>query len=324
MAGILSQEEIDALMSAVSTGDLEASPGDPGMPAQNITTYDFRRPSRLTKEEIRTLTSIHESFARMLANSLSAYLRCVVEVSLVSVSGVTYAEYQQALPNPTGLTVLSTPPFEGGMVLEINQSLLLAMIDRLFGGPGLLGSEGKHLTTLEQTVIQKIVRRALPDLVESWKPVVALQPEIDVFESNPQFVSAGAAGDMVLFVSFEIQLPKASGFASLCFQHRDIEEPLSKAGAAGSPGQRVRRPTPIPGELWRDGIEPTSLDVAGVLGHARIRIGELLDLRVGDVVRLDSTPRGTLPLCISGQPKGSVRLGRVGRHRALEVISLEP
>ncbi|HVP38763.1 MAG TPA: flagellar motor switch protein FliM [Candidatus Saccharimonadales bacterium] len=323
MAGILSQEEIDALMSAVSTGDLEASPGDPGMPAQNVTGYDFRRPYRLTKEEIRTLTGIHESFARLLANSLSAYLRCVVEVSLVSVSGVTYAEYQQALPNPTGLIVLSAPPFEGGFILELNQSLLLAMIDRLFGGPGLLGSEGKHLTTLEETVIQKIVRRVLPDLTEAWKPVVGLQPEVDVFETNPQFVSTASPGDMVLFVSFEIQLPKASGFASLCFQHRDVEVPLSRAGAAGASGQRQRRPTPIPGELWREGIAPTTLPVTGVLGHARIRVGELLDLRVGDVIRLDSTPAGSLPLLVAGQPKGAVRLGRVGRHRALELTSLE-
>ncbi len=324
MAGILSQEEIDALMNAVTSGDLEASPGDPGMPAQNVSSYDFRRPSRLTKEEIRTLTGIHETLARLLANSLSAYLRCVVEVSLVSVSGVTYAEYQQALPNPTGLTVLSSPPFEGGMILEVNQSLLLAMIDRLFGGPGLLGSEGKHLTTLEQTVIQKIVRRVLPDLVEAWKPAVPLQPEIEVFETNPQFVGAASAGDMVMFVSFEVQLPKASGFASLCFQHRDVEEPLSRAGAAGAAGQRVRKPTPIPGELWRDGIEPTPLDVTALLGSAGIRVGELLDLRVGDVIRLDTTPQGGLPLMIAGQPKGMSRLGRVGRHRALEVTSLEP
>jgi flagellar motor switch protein FliM len=324
MAGILSQEEIDALMTAVSSGDLEASPGDTGLPAQSVVAYDFRRPYRLTKEEIRTITGINETFARQLANSLSAYLRCVVEVSLVSVSGVTFAEYQQALPNPTGLTMLSTPPFEGGMILEVNQSLLLAMIDRLFGGPGLLGSEGKHLTTLEKTVINKIVRRVLPDLTEAWRPVVAVQPEIELFETNPQFVGTAAPGDMVLFVSFEIQLPKASGFASLCFQHRDVEDPVGKAGSTSSQGQRTRKPTPIPGELWRAGIEPSTLPITGILGHSRITVGELLDLRVGDVIRLDSTPQQALPLLIAGTPKAAARLGRVGRHRAMEVVSLEP
>ena len=187
--------------------------------------------------------------ARLMANTLSAYLRCVVEVSVVSVSNLSYAEYQQALPNPTGITLVSCPPFDGSVVFEVNQSLLLAMIDRLFGGPGLLGSESKPLTTLEQTVIQKIVRKALADMVEAWKGVVALEPKMELFENNPQFLTIASPGDMVLFVSMEIKLPRASAFASLCYQHRDVDEAMHRTTDSDAGSLRVRRPTPIPGEM---------------------------------------------------------------------------
>lgn len=322
MAGILSQEEIDALMTAVSTGDLVVPVPDAGILAQNVTPYDFRRPARLSKEHLRALTSIHESFSRLLANSLSGYLRCIVETSLVSVTNVSYAEFQQALGNPTGICVLAAPPFDGAVVLEVNQSLLLAMIDRLFGGPGTLGSEGKSLTTLEQTIIQKIVRRLLPDLTDAWKAVVNLEPRIELFEYNPQFVSVASPGDMVIFVSMEVQLPRASGFASLCYMHRDAEEALHRSGSSHSAGTRVKRPTPIPGEIWKEGIEPTPLEVKGILGHSSIRVGDLLELRVGDVIRLDSAPSGTLEVQVAGQQKARAKLGRVGRYRALEITGI--
>jgi flagellar motor switch protein FliM len=323
MAGILSQEEIDALMTAVTSGELVVTPAEGPPGGQMVSGFDFRRPHRLTKEHIRILTTIHENMARLMANSLSAYLRCVVEVQVVSVSNISYAEYQQALPNPTGISLLACPPFDGSTVFEVNQSLLLAMIDRLFGGPGLLGSDSKPLTTLEQTVIQKIVRKALADLVEAWKGVATLEPKVELLESNPQFLAIASPGDMVLFVSLEIKLPRASAFASLCYQHRDVEEALHRTTEGDAGMSRVRKPTPIPGELWREGIAPTSLPITGVLGRARIRVGELLNLRVGDVVRLDTTPAGTLPVMISGAPKARGRLGRVGRHRAIELTHIQ-
>jgi len=323
MAGILSQEEIDALMSAVNSGDLVVSPSDASLVAQNVSPYDFRRPTRLSKEHLRALTSIHESFARLLANALSGHLRCIVETSLVSVTNVSYAEFQQALGNPTGICVLAMPPFDGAVVMEVNQSLLLAMIDRLFGGPGTLGSEGKSLTTLEQTIIQKIVRRALPELTEAWKTLLPLEPRIELFENNPQFVTVASPGDMVIFVSMEVQLPRASGFASLCYMHRDVEEALHRGGSSQGSGPRMKRPTPIPGEIWRAGIEPTALELKGVLGHSSISVRDLLSLKVGDVIALDSAPTSPLPVLVQGQPKARARLGRVGRYRALEIVRMD-
>lgn len=322
MGGILSQDEIDALMTAVSSGDLVVSPADSAFGAQNVQPYDFRQPNRMSKENLRALTSVHESFVRLLANNLSGYLRCIVETSLVSVTNVSFAEFQQSLPNPSGITVLNSPPFEGPVVLEMNQPLLVAMIDRLFGGPGTLGQDGRALTALEQTVIQKIVRRVLPELADSWKTIISLDPNIELFESNPQFVTVASPGDMVVFASMEIQLPKASGFASLCYLHRDVEDALHHSGSSHGANLRQKRPIPIPAETWHAGIAPTTLDLTGILGSTRIRVGELLDLRVGDVLRLDSSPAGDLPVRVAGEEKARARLGRIGRHRALEITAL--
>jgi flagellar motor switch protein FliM len=127
---------------------------------------------------------------------------------------------------------------------------------------------------------------------------------------------------MVVFASMEVQLPKASGFASLCYLHRDVEDSLMRVGSSQGSGVRQKRPTPIPTGHWQSAVSPTTLPVSGVLGHTNIRVGELLDLRVGDILRLDSQPSADLPVLIAGEEKARGRLGRFGRNRAIEITAL--
>jgi flagellar motor switch protein FliM len=198
MNEILSQDEIDALLTAVSSGESpEAEPSlspassgpapRSGKEKKRLKVYDFRRPDKFSKDQIRTLQMMHETFARLTTTSLSATLRSLVHVHVVSVDQLTYEEFTRSIPSPTTLGIINMDPLKGSSVIEIDPSITFAIIDRLFGGKGEPLKTNRELSDIELSVIEGIIVRLLGNLRESWANVIDLRPRLGNIETNPQF-----------------------------------------------------------------------------------------------------------------------------------------
>ncbi|MFH1760110.1 MAG: flagellar motor switch protein FliM, partial [bacterium] len=211
MSDILSQEEVDALLSAVSTGKVETgipaagekSSGEAaaGESERAISLYDFRRPDRVSKDQMRTLQNLHEGYSRLLSTTLTSYLRSLVEIELVSVDQLTYSEFVMSISNPSCIYIFQMEPLEGRAIFEINPSLVFFMIDRLFGGQGKPSEQNRELTGIEENVMAKITERALQDLKEAWEHIGLFNPHVENYETNPQFVQIAPPGETVILIS---------------------------------------------------------------------------------------------------------------------------
>ncbi|MCA9729480.1 MAG: flagellar motor switch protein FliM, partial [Candidatus Eisenbacteria bacterium] len=235
MANILSQEEIDALMGAVEE-EAEASPSGeepdevaepeevPRQPKSSVALYDFRRPNRaFFKEQLRIFQTIHDSFARQYAAALSGYLRSMVEMEIISADQLTYGEYVLSLPGSTSLFIFDIPPLEGRGVLEINPSLILSMVDRLFGGVGAKPDFTRELTDIETAVMTKIVQRGLSILGHAWDGVVKMKPHLRQHETKPVMMQLLPNTDSVVLITFELRMMNSNGTLSVCYPYTAME-----------------------------------------------------------------------------------------------------
>src|SRR5690349_17803554 len=208
MAGdrVLSQKEIDSVFRKMhETFEAEAS-GEQAQP------YDFRRPDRIAKDQLRAIHLLHENFSRSLASSLSAYLRAYVAVNLVSVEQLSFNEFTQCLPSPTSMISLGMKPYDGTAVLEINPSLVFPILEMLLGGAGKQATKiNREVTEIEQSILEGLLRIVLHDLRTSWHAVAALEFSIESHETEPQLLQILAPNEAVVAISMEVRIGETSG-----------------------------------------------------------------------------------------------------------------
>jgi flagellar motor switch protein FliM len=221
MSKILSQEEIDTLLT--SAPDLHQAAREQATEHDDVQVYNFRRPDRVSKEQIRSLHFLHDRFARNVATSLSAYLRTVTHVSVTSVEQFTYTEFLAALPDPTAFYAVAMPPLEGLAALELNPSVAFVMIDRMLGGSGRGLTPSRGLTEIEQHVIDGVVKVVLDDLAETWKSIAAVRFRISSRDTRPQMLQVAAPNEVVVLVAFEIRIGEAGGMLNICLPSSSIE-----------------------------------------------------------------------------------------------------
>jgi len=320
---LLSQEEVNALLSAVGEGEavleeeLDSAPGT----RADVTLYDFKRPNRVSRDQLRSMQTLHETFTREFAGTLSAQLRSVVEIDVISVEQLTYLEYVMSLPSPTNLYVFSIDPLEGRGVFEVNPSLALAVIERLFGGSGVVSSETRNLTNIEQRVMSKIVARALSDLSETWKRLLAVDFKLLEAQSNPQYVQLVPPSETIITVSLEMRLQHGSGLMSLCYPYVFLEPAIAKLSGDAMVAFRARKASPETVQAIAAGISETPVEVAVVLGGGSVSVSDFLTLREGDVIKLDTKLGSPAVILVDGRPKFLGAVGASGRHRAVKVLS---
>ncbi len=324
MSDILSQEEVDALLSAVSSGgvetgkkDVKAQPEVAGA-ERSVVLYDFRRPDRVSKDQMRTLQNLHEGYARLFSTSLTSYLRTLVEIELISVDQLTYSEFIMSISNPSCIYTFQMEPLEGNAILEINPSLVFFMIDRLFGGQGKPSEQNRELTNIERNVVNRITERALVDLKEIWEHIGIFNPRIESYETNPQFVQVAPPGETVILISLEVRMPNGSGLMSLCFPYIMLESIISKLSGE-SWIAAMAQPTEENKRLMSSEIQPLAIKVQVLLGRTTITVRDLLQLHIGDILCLDIPAKGDLVIQIEEKDKFSGRPGLVGRHKAVQI-----
>jgi flagellar motor switch protein FliM len=276
----LSKAEIDALILAAGTeGTAQASVPVP-LP---VSRYNFRRPDRVSKEQLRSLHFLHDRFAVNLSSSLSAFLRAVTEVSIVSVDQFAYSEFLAACPDPTAFYSFGMAPLEGMAALEINPSVAFTMIDRMLGGTGQTPPPSRALTEIEQNVLDSVVKLLLEHLTETWRPISELQFKIHDRETRPQMLRVTGPNEIVIPLVFEVRVGETQGLVSLCFPAASIEAMADKFAQGW---QRARRlPTAVEQERLITNLGRVELDVSTQL-DVRLTTRDLLAMKPGDVVSL--------------------------------------
>jgi len=335
VAEILSQEEINALLAAIAeeddgddeqeagvsaSGAVAASRASRSESKSRVKPYDFARPHKLSKEQLRTLQMMHETFARGIASTLSAYLRSYVQAEVVSADAMTYEEFSRLLPNPGIIGVFSLPPLEGSAAIEIDPDLGFAVIDRLLGGPGVAPKQVRELTDLEQPVIKRVLEQIIEHLPDSWNQVMPTYPRFEHLEINPQFMHLVAPREMVVVIRLEVIMASASGRLSLCIPF-DIIEPIVPMLSAHHLFIRGKKDaSPAEAQALRDRLNRLKVPVTAVLGEAQVTVAELLDLEVGDYIALDSPVGGLIPILVGTRVKFYGRPGRSGNRLAVEIV----
>src|SRR5512145_3069931 len=228
---VLSQAEVESLLNAMETKAPEPPPkpaappvGVPGRQREKVTPYDFKRPERVGKEQMRALQSLHEGFGRNFGAALSGLLRSIVEVKLTSVDQLTYSEFVFSLENPTCFNLLRAEPLEGNLILDINPAILYPIIDRLLGGGKDSGPISRRpLTEIELRLVGRITRLFLHELKHAWEGVLPLKLSVERVESNPQLVQIVPPNEVVVLISFELTLGELRGMVNLCIPFNSIE-----------------------------------------------------------------------------------------------------
>ena len=234
MTEVLSQSEIDALLSAISSGESVDNIDTKRVEVEHrkIKIYDFKRPDKFSKDQIRTLQMMHENFARVTTTSLSAQLRTLVGIHVASVDQLTYEEFIRSVSNPSTLAIVSMDPLKGSSILEIDPSITFTIIDRLFGGPGESPKNlNRELTDIELSVMEGIIVRILGNLREAWSQVIDLRPRLGSIETNPQFAQMVSPNDMVVLITLETKVADVEGMMNFCIPYITIEPILSKFSA---------------------------------------------------------------------------------------------
>jgi flagellar motor switch protein FliM len=317
---VLSQSEIDKLLSALSTGAVSAEEVRADEEQKKVKTYDFKRPDKFSKDQIRTLYMLHENFARLLNSYLSTHLRTLVSVEVVSVEQLTYQEFVQSLSNPSVIGVLAVPPLKGNAIMEMNTGVAFAIIDRIFGGKGENSLKPRVLTEIEEAVIRRMLGKAIEHFQEAWTNVIRMEPTLEVIESNPQFTQIVPPSDMVVIITLQMKIGGVEGFMNICIPYLVLEPIMSKLTTTfWVAASVVKEDHPEQVEILQKKIERTRVSFVVELGSIDISVREFLTLGFGDVLQLDTKVKDELKCIVGRRPKFYCRPGTFGKKAAVQV-----
>jgi len=343
---VLGQDEIDSLLGALSDEeevDVSAEPepaaaqpaetasAGGGAPAdskqdkfagRDIKEYNFKRPDKFSKDQIRTLQMIHESFARTTTTDLSAQLRSLASLTVASVDQLSYEEFMKVVPSPTTLGIIDMDPLDGKAIFEMDPVLVFEIVDRLFGG-----GEGtrqpdidRELTDIEHSVIERIYMSILNNLRESWEDVLDLHPRLEQIESNPQFVQIIPPNDMVVLITFDTKIGDTEGMTNFCIPYVILGPVINKLSATFWYGSSAHELSDSQVKMLEGKIDYVQVPVSVEIGRTEIEVQDFVNLQEGDVIKLDTGMEEPFTFNINGKPKYNCKPGYRGKKLAVQII----
>ena len=336
MADVLDQSEVDALLAAVEgTGGFNAMSGDSGAMSTksvnrvfgksdvapgDVLLYDFKRPERVSKDQMRALSALHEGFSRNFGASLSGYLRTIVEVSVAHLEQLTYSEFIHSLPNPTCFNLLKAEQLEGQVCLEISPLIIYPIIDRLLGGSNAqLFIPQRPLTQIEQRLVEKITERATFNLSEAWSNLSKLTFSVSDFESNPQLVQIVPPNETVVLVGFEIKMGNRAGTMSLCIPYNTIEPIMAQLSQQSWFSYQKKGVDDDAQQKLKGTINNAQVELTAVLAKTHMRVSDLLSMKVGDLITTEKPTDTAIQIEVEGRSKFVGRLGRFRGGKAVRI-----
>jgi len=325
MAEVLDQNEVDALLAAVDAEDSPPAAGEPKTQIFShrnsgrhddeveIRTYDFKRPERVSKEQMRALENLHESFSRNFGAALSGFLRTIVEVKVANIEQMTFSEFTHSLANPTCFSLLSCKPLEGNICMEISPLIIYPVIDRLLGGSNAeLFIPQRPLTAIENRLVSKILHRAMTALHEAWETIVDAHFNLEESESNPALVQIVPPNEVVVVVGFELKMGNRAGTMSLCIPYAVIEPVVDQLSSQSwSAYKRLTHDKALRSRL-AGSLEAAKVNVSTVLADTTMTLNDLVNLQAGDMILTDKPASSPLALTVEGKRKF---IGQLGQHR---------
>ena len=322
MAEVLSQSEIDALLSALSTGAVEPEQLKEKEEKHKVKKYDFRSPQKFSKDHIRTLEMVHDSFARIVSNYLSGQLRKHVKIEIQSVEQITYEEFVHSIPNPTILTIFRMPPLQGNILLEMNPQFSFQILDILLGGTGEKNENIKEFSEIEKNILSNITSEMIKNMVLAWDGILDVKPEFEFLETNPTANQTLAPNEPVALLSFLVELGKNSTYMNLCIPYLSIEKVLDKLVVQyWFKGEDDELADEVKAKL-KKGIEPVEVDIHVELGETQITIDDFLNLVEGDVLILNSQCSDPVKVFVENQECFIAKPGIIGKNMGVELLDI--
>lgn len=321
MGEVLSQNEIDSLLSALSTGELDMEQIQDNDEKQ-VRDYDFRRPAKFSKEHLRTLEIIYEHYGRLLSTNLPVYLRKNIQVSVASSETVTFSEFSNALSNPVILGIVSFSPLNGNILVDLSANLGFAMIDRMLGGQGNPLEKTRDFSEIEMTIVEKIMVMCMQLMREPWKNVIEINPVLDRIETNAQFAQVIAPNDMIAIVSLGIKIGDVEGFMNICLPYFTLENVMDKLNTKYWYSTMQSENDEDFEEHIESLIKRVDIPIRAVLGRSSVSVNDFVNLQLGDIIRLDTRVDSELNIFVGNIKKFTALPGTDRDKYAVRVTSI--
>ena len=325
MSEILSQAEIDELLSSLMAGETATDSPEAvdGPPAMKVKEYDFRTANRFPKEQMRTFHVVFETYSQLLSNRLSSILRVSCECEILSIEECSYSEFNNSLPVPVVLAIMDAPPMYGSLVSQMSPELAYMIISRLFGG-GTSGENSKQFTEIELALVEKVLRQAVDVLDEAWDKVIELTTQIERIETSPQFAQITAPNEPVAVVIMNVTMGEESGLMSICIPHTAIEPVAQQlntrmwfSSVSRDDGRGEERAA-----MLRDQLLQTPIPMTAFFDQTPATVSDIVNLQVGDVIKLDHSVDHPLTIKVHHIPKFHATIGTMGQRYALQIVDI--
>ena len=321
MSEVLSQQEIDNLLAALSTGELDANDMQETQEKQ-VKDYDFKRPVKFSKEHLRTLEIIFEHYGRLLSTNLPVYLRKNVQISVTSSETVTFSEFSNALSNPVILSIVNFAPLSGNIITELSLNVGFAIIDRMLGGQGNALERPREFSEIEMAILEKILIVCMQLLREPWKNVIEINPVLDRIETNPQFAQIIAPSDMIAIVTLNIRIGEVDGLMNICLPYFTLESIMDNLNTKFWYSTMQENPDENYQEHLESLVKRVNVPLRAILGTSSISVNDFMNLQIGDIIRLDSEVGSDLTVYVGNIKKFTAVPGSSKEKYAVQVTSV--
>ncbi|MFC4023142.1 flagellar motor switch protein FliM [Oceanobacillus longus] len=320
MDEVLSQNEIDALLSAITSGEMNAEELKKEEQEKKVRVYDFKRALRFSKDQIRSISRIHENYARMLTTFFSSQLRSYVNITVTSVDQVPYEEFIRSIPKMTVLNVYSVAPLDGNLIMEVNPNIAYALLDRILGGKGNTINKSDSLTEIEKLLLSQIFEKAVGTLQEAWSSVIEIDPVLEEFEENPQFLRMVAPNETVVVVSLTTAIGETTGMINICIPHIILEPIIPKLSAHyWMQKTKTTRDNQAFTKMSKNLIQ-AEVELKTILGETTISINDFLKFDKDNIIALDQKIDSPLKLAVNNEPKFYVQPGKFKKRMSVQIL----
>lgn len=321
MGDTLSQEEIDNLLKAFNDGDLNADDFSDTKEKQ-VKNYDFARPSKFSKDHLRTLEIIFENYGRLLSTNLPAYLRKNVQVEVVNAEANTYSEFANALSNPVILGVVNFAPLEGNIIIELSANLGFTIVDRMLGGGGAPLERNRDFTEIELIILERVLEVCTNLLVDPWESVVSIEPRLERIETNSQFAQFISPGEMTAIITMSVKIGSVEGLMNICIPYSCVEPVIDKLNTKYWYSSMKESDSGAYQEVIEDIIDYAKIPIKAMLGRSTISVNDYINIQIGDIIKLDTKVNDELEVYVGNIKKFTALPGATSDSYAVRVTSV--
>lgn len=321
MSEVLSQNEIDSLLQALSSGELDVEEMK-DTDEKQVKNYDFARPSKFSKEHLRTLEIIFEHYGRLLSTNLPVYLRKNVQIDVMNSEAVTYQEFSNALSNPVLLGIVNFSPLKGNIILEVASNLGYAIVDRMLGGLGNPLEKARDFSEIELLIIERVLTVCVNLLREPWSSVLDVHPRLERIETNSQFAQIISPSEIIALVTINVKIGEVEGLMNVCLPYITLEEVMDKLNTKYWYANLQEKDEQVYSDTIESLISKAPMPVKAVLGNSMISVNDFINLQVGDIIRLDTKVDDELSVFVGSIKKFTALPGASGDDYAVRITSV--